>query len=54
MPDIIAGIVFIHRRQMTADCNALAELPQIVTIQDIIEFRLAGKDDLNQFVAFCF
>ena len=53
VPDVFGGIAHIHRCQTTAYSYALVELTQVVTLQDSVELRLAGQNDLYQFVTLC-
>ena len=48
MADVAQGLLARQRHQVIAPGNALRELPQVVAIQEIAQFRLSDQDDLQQ------
>ena len=48
--DVIAGLFRAERAEIATQRDPLLELPQLMGIEFLIEFRLARKHDLQQFL----
>ncbi len=50
MTHVSRGVIARQRLQVAARGDALRELPQVVAVQQLTQFRLADQDDLQQFL----